>query len=106
MVSTTRRRSGRKRSIRQRGFPGGLTHEQWQALPIIERHELAKRAQCELFGSFRYCGSKPCRRARRCSSADPAACMQRLRKAYGQRNKCLPKTLRSAYARLEAAIRR
>jgi hypothetical protein len=68
--------------MRKHDYPGRLRGEQWQALPLIERHALVKRAQCDLFGSSRYCSSKSCRRARRCASADPGACMERLRKAY------------------------
>src|SRR5581483_11896281 len=47
-----------------KSFPGRLTLEQWLALPFIERVHLVHQAQCDLWGSFRYCRRKNCRRHR------------------------------------------
>ena len=42
----------------KRSYPGRRTREQWRALPRKAREDLAKRAQCDLFGSFRHCRNK------------------------------------------------
>ena len=81
-----------------REYPGRLTLEQWRALPRDKRCDMAKRAQCDLLGSFRFCLNKMCSRARSCSSDDPGACAEKL----WQRLKKKPKTLRSGYARIGA----
>jgi hypothetical protein len=47
----------------KRNYPGRLTREQWQALPRAKRHDLARRGQCDVLGSFRLCTNKRCRRA-------------------------------------------
>jgi hypothetical protein len=83
--------------IGKRSFPGRLTLEEWLALPFRERAPLVWRAQCDLLGSFRFCGKKQCRRARRCCAADPRGCQHRL----WSRKKPKPKTLRKEYARLD-----
>ncbi len=83
--------------IGKRSFPGRLTLEEWLAVPFRERVRLVFRAQCDLLGSFRFCGNKRCRRTRTCCGDDPLACRQRLW--------CLktakPKTLRQEWARLD-----
>jgi hypothetical protein len=57
---------------------------------------LARRAQCDLLGSFRHCADKKCRRARTCrGDADP--CLDKLWKSTRHK----PKTLREEFARLE-----
>jgi hypothetical protein len=90
---------GRKELIvLKRDYPGRLTLEQWRALPRQERYDMAKRAQCDLLGSFRFCTNKTCRRVRSCSGSDPNACADKLWK----RVKKKPKTLRSEYARIAA----
>ena len=76
-------------------FPGGLTREQWRALPRERRFDLARRAQCDFLGSFRFCANKVCRRTRSCASQDPNACVQRL-----WRLKKKPKIWRNEYARI------
>ncbi len=81
---------------RQRKFPGGLTREQWQALPRDRRSDLARRAQCNFLGSFRSCTNKACGRARSCASKDPNACVQRLWRQVKKK----PKIWRAAYARI------
>lgn len=58
--------------------PGGLTLAQWRKLPLLKRYDLVRRAQCDLFGSFRCCTNKMCKRARSCSGRDPDACKDRL----------------------------
>jgi hypothetical protein len=83
---------------KQKIYPGGLTHEQWRALPPDRRSDLVRRAQCDYLGSFRFCNNKACRRARSCASRDPSACVQRL---WGLKKK-KPKIWRAAYARLGA----
>jgi len=85
--------------MRERHYPGGLTLEQWQALPRLKRYELAARAQCELLGSFRLCSNKACRRARSCCG-DPDACRQKLWQRVGKK----PKRLREEYSRLGALV--
>ena len=82
----------------EREFPGRLTGEQWRALSRKQRNDLAKRAQCALLGSFRFCTKKRCRRLRSCCGNDPNACEMNAWKLVGKR----PKTLREAYARLGA----
>jgi hypothetical protein len=82
--------------LRIHKYPGRLTAEEWRALPRDKRSELAKRAQCDLLGSFRFCTSKMCRRARSCSGDDPNACVTKL----WQRERKKPKTLRNEYARI------
>jgi len=84
--------------VLKRDYPGRLTREQWRALPSQQRDDMAKRAQCDLLGSFRFCTNKMCRRVRSCSGNDPTACAGKLWK----RVKKKPKTLRSAYARIAA----
>jgi hypothetical protein len=80
----------------KRNFPGRLTREEWRALPRAQRATMARRAQCDFLGSFRFCANKMCRRARTCSSDDPNACAEML----WRRVKKKPKTLRHAYARI------
>jgi hypothetical protein len=76
----------------KRTYPGRLTREQWQALPRARRHDLARRGQCDVLGSFRLCTNKRCRRARTCSG-DSMDCLQKL--WLLQKKK--PKTLRRRY---------
>jgi hypothetical protein len=83
--------------IGKRSFPGRLTLEEWLALPYIKRIKLIWRAQCDLFGSFRFCARKPCRRARTCCGDDPDACREKLWRLKTMK----PKTLRREWARLE-----
>jgi hypothetical protein len=80
----------------KRNYPGRLTHEQWLALPHKKRRDLTTRAQCDLFGSFRHCKHKLCRRARTCSG-DANACLTKLWLLIKDK----PKRLLSEYARLE-----
>ena len=82
----------------KRDYPGRLTREEWRALSHEKRHELARRAQCDLLGSFRFCTNKRCRRARSCAAVDPGACAQRLWQQTAKRSK----TVRGEYARLAA----
>jgi hypothetical protein len=79
----------------KRDYPGRLTRTQWQALPFDKRTDLARRAQCDLLGSFRFCTNKACRRARWCASRNPDACLTRLWPLTTSK----PKRLRDAYAR-------
>jgi hypothetical protein len=79
----------------KRIYPGRLTLDEWRALPRDKRSELAKRAQCDLLGSFRYCTNKRCLRARTCSG-DQNACHDKL----WRRTKIRPKPLGREYARL------
>jgi hypothetical protein len=83
----------------KRIYPGRLTREQWQALPRAKRHDLARRGQCDVLGSFRLCTNKRCRRARTCSG-DPIACRQKL--WHLQKKK--PKTLRRRYDKFAALL--
>jgi hypothetical protein len=83
--------------IGKRSFPGRLTLEAWLALPYRRRVPLVVRAQCDLFGSFRFCAKKRCRRERACCGDDPLECRERL----WRRKKVRPKTLRWEWARLE-----
>ena len=83
--------------IGKRSFPGRLTLEEWLAIPFRERIPLVWRAQANLFGSFRFCINKRCRRERMCCSDDPEACRQRLWRL----KKVRPKTLRKEWARLD-----
>jgi hypothetical protein len=82
------------------GYPGRLTREQWLALPRGERHDLARRGQCDVLGSFRFCTNKRCLRARSCRG-DPNACYLKLWRL--QRKK--PKTLRSRCDEFAALLR-
>ncbi len=87
--------------MRQRQqVPGGFTLAQWRALPRLTRYDLARRAQCDLLGSFRFCTNKMCKRARSCSGREPDACKVRLWRLTKKK----PKTLRDGYARLEDMI--
>jgi hypothetical protein len=45
----------------------------WLAPPKDKRNDLARRARCDLLGSFRHCTDKRCRRARWCAGNDPRA---------------------------------
>lgn len=63
--------------MRKKNYPGRLTREEWLALPKSKRHEIAKRAQCDLYQLFKLCTKKICRRARSCCG-DPAACEHEL----------------------------
>ena len=85
-------------TVLKRNYPGRLTREEWRALSHEKRDELARRAQCDLLGSFRFCINKRCRRARSCAAADPGACAQRLWQQAAKRSN----TVRSEYARLAA----
>jgi hypothetical protein len=80
----------------KRSYPGRRTREQWQALPRKTREDLAKRAQCDLFGSFRHCRNKRCLRARTCCGDDPSVCYEKLWRLTKKK----PKTLRNAVSRL------
>jgi hypothetical protein len=80
----------------KRNYPGRRTLNEWRALPVQNRRDLARRAQCDLLGSWRHCTNKRCRRVRSCSGDDPSDCSWRLWKLTKKR----PKTLRKAYARL------
>jgi hypothetical protein len=82
----------------KRDYPGRLTREEWRALPRQTRNDLAKRAQSDFFGSFRFCANKLCRRARSCSGNDPNACVEKLWTQVRKK----PKTLRKEYARIAA----
>ena len=50
----------------QAHYPGRRTREQWLALSIRERSQLAARAQSDLLGLWKTCSKKPCRRAHTC----------------------------------------
>jgi len=82
----------------QRSFPGGLTLEEWQAVPFVERIDLIWRAQCDLLGSFRHCDNKRCRRRRTCSGDDTGACRERL----WRRKTAKKKALVQEWVRLDA----
>ncbi len=73
----------------------------WLALSKDARNDLARRAQCDLLGSFRHCTNKRCRRERWCAGGDPRACKDRLWKLRLRLKKAVPKTLRDAIAKLE-----
>jgi hypothetical protein len=77
-------------------YPGRRTREQWRALPRKVRVDLAERAQCDLFGSFRHCRNKRCLRARTCSGDAPSACCEKLWRLTKKK----PKTLRNEVHRL------
>jgi hypothetical protein len=81
---------------KHKAYPGGLTREQWRALPRDRRCDLVRRARCDFLGSFRFCSNKACRRARSCASQDPNACVQRLWRLVKKK----PKIWRDAYARI------
>jgi hypothetical protein len=81
---------------KHKAYPGGLTLEQWRALPRDRRSDLVRRAQCDFLGSFRFCTNKACRRARSCASMDPNACVQRLWRLVKKK----PKIWRAEYARI------
>jgi hypothetical protein len=83
--------------VPKRDYPGRLTLDQWRALPREKRRDMAKRAQCDLLGSFRFCTNKKCRRARSCSG-DPDACQEKLWRQVKKK----PKTFREEYARIGA----
>jgi hypothetical protein len=83
--------------LRKSDYPGRRTVEEWRALPAQKRRDLARRAQCDLLGSFRQCANKRCRRARSCSG-DACTCVDRLWKLTRRK----PKTLRNEIARLDA----
>ena len=74
-----------------------MTVKDWLALSKNERNDLVRRAQCDLYGSFRHCTDKRCQRARWCAGSDPWDCKIRLQKL----KKPEPKTLRKAVAVLE-----
>jgi hypothetical protein len=94
------RRAGQKGfHMPKRNYPGRLTREQWLALPRAKRHDMARRGQCDVLGSFRLCTNKRCRRARTCSG-DSIACLQRL--WLLQKKK--PKTLRRRYDKFVALL--
>ena len=80
-------------------YPGRLTREQWQALPRAKRHDLARRGQCDVLGSYRLSTNKRCRRARTCGG-DPTVCQQKL--WLLQKKK--PKTLRRRYDKFTALL--
>jgi hypothetical protein len=80
----------------KRIHPGRRTRDQWWALPRKAREDLATRAQCDLFGSFRHCRNKRCQRARTCCGGDPSACCEKLWRLTKKK----PKTLRNAVYRL------
>jgi hypothetical protein len=81
----------------KQSYPGQRTREQWRALPRKAREDLATRAQCDLFGSFRHCRNKRCLRARTCCGNDPSGCCDKLWRLTKKR----PKTLRDAAFRLQ-----
>ena len=85
----------------RRSFPGRLTLEEWQAVPLSKCIELIRRSHCDLLGSFRRCGDKSYRRHRTCCGADSESCRRRLSRLI----KPQPKTLRSEWARLDALQR-
>jgi hypothetical protein len=84
----------------KRSYPGRLTREEWQALPRAKRHDLARRGQCDVLGSFRLCTNKRCRGARTCSG-DPAACNLKLWRLQKKK----PKTSRARYDKFAAPLR-
>jgi hypothetical protein len=81
----------------KRSCPGQRTREQWRALPRKAREDLVKRAQCDLFGSFRHCRNKRCLRARTCCGDDPSVGYEKLWRLTKKK----PKTLRNAVSRLQ-----
>jgi len=87
-----------------KSFPGRLTLEQWLALPFIERVHLVHQAQCDLWGSFRYCRRKNCRRHRTCLSREAYECAREIkiikRRSTGRTGE--PKTMRREWSRLYA----
>jgi hypothetical protein len=80
----------------KRNYPGRRTREQWQALSRKAREDFVRRAQCDLFGSFRHCRNKRCLRARTCCGDEPSACYEKLWRLTKKK----PKTLRNAVSRL------
>jgi len=84
----------------ERKFPGRRTIAEWRALPRQAREDLVKRAQCDLFGSFRHCTNKKCLRARTCRGDDPSGCYGKL----WRRTRIQPKTLGDALSRLHRLI--
>jgi hypothetical protein len=49
-----------------RDYPGGLTRDEYYALPAARRWLHAMRAKSDLLELWRSCSKKPCRRARAC----------------------------------------
>ena len=84
----------------KRNYPGRLTREEWRALPRAQRHDLARRGQCDVLGSFRFCTNKRCLRARSCRG-DPNACYLKLWRLQKKK----PKTLRSRCDKFAALLR-
>jgi hypothetical protein len=82
-------------SLPKRNYPGRRTLTEWRALPVDDRRDLTRRAQCDLLGAWRHCTNKRCRRVRSCSG-DSWTCVERAWKWTKKR----PKTLRKAYARI------
>jgi hypothetical protein len=63
--------------MRTRDYPGGHTREEWVALPVRTRNDMAARAQCDVLLLWRDCPKKACRRARRCPGKDGEECLHR-----------------------------
>ena len=84
----------------KRNYPGRLTREEWQALPRAQCHDLARRGQCDVLGSFRFCTNKRCLRARSCRG-DPNACYLKLWRLQKKK----PKRLRSRCDKFAALLR-
>ena len=49
-----------------RAYPGGLTYDEYYALPGWQRWLLAMRAKSDLLELWRTCSKTPCRHARAC----------------------------------------
>lgn len=49
-----------------RAYPGGLTYDEYYALPGAQRWLLAMRAKSDLLGLWQTCSKKPCQHAHAC----------------------------------------
>jgi hypothetical protein len=92
---------GRLNPMHKRDQVSRMRPRDWLALAKDKRKDLARRAQCDLLGSFRHCTDKRCRRARWCAGGDPWSCKDRLWQLRLKLKKAAPKTLRYAIAKLE-----
>jgi len=53
-----------------RAYPGGLTYDEYYALPGGQRWLLAMRAKSDLLGLWQTCSKKPCQHAHACRGDD------------------------------------
>ncbi len=88
--------------IGRRSFPGRRTLEEWLAIPYRARIPLVWRAQADLFGTFRFCADKRCRRHRMCCGReDPEACRKKGWRGRRVGGKGVPKTIWKELARIQ-----